>query len=106
MVRQQQFFSYKQSECKFYHFMDYQLSKPFFKNPIQITVGDPLNETLFMVKNVVYKEKQILALKRNEELNTVLLVEAKIENGQLNYISMLPDDLVVEISKILEDRIH
>jgi hypothetical protein len=86
--------------------MDYKMSKPVFMEPLKINVGDPINGSFYMMKNIVYKEKQILALKREEESKTILLVEAKIVNGQLNYISMLSNDLIIEVSKLLEDCMH
>lgn len=84
-----------------YDFVEYKKKKPFFKNPINIKIGNPINESYFLVKNVVFKEKQILALQREWDTNTVILVEAKIENGQLTYVSMLQDEYFGDVSKML-----
>lgn len=59
-----------------------------------------------MMKNIVYREKQILALKRDGDQNTIILVEAKIEEGKLTYISMLTDDVLSDVRKILESCIQ
>jgi hypothetical protein len=86
---------------KIYNFLEYKNKKPFFLDPINIKVGNPINETYLLVKNVVFKEKQILALRRERDTNTVILVEAKIENGELTYISKLRDEYFGDVSKML-----
>jgi hypothetical protein len=86
---------------KIYNFLEYKNKKPFFMDPINIKLGNPINETYLLVKNVVFKEKQILALQRERDTNTVILVEAKIENGKLTYISKLQDEFVGDVSKML-----
>lgn len=85
-----------------YHFLEYKRKKPFFIKPMKITVGDPINDTFYMVENVIYKGKQILALKKEHDRNTIVLVEAKIENGQLIYISKLTEEFLGDISRIFE----
>jgi hypothetical protein len=87
---------------KLHIFMDYKNREPFFKEPIKITIGSPLDETYIMVKNVVYHGKQILALKHEGNPNTILLVEAKITDGQLLHIAKLSVDLLSDISRIVE----
>jgi hypothetical protein len=86
---------------KIYNFLEYKNKQPFFLDPINIRVGNPINETYLLVKNVVFKEKQILALQREQDTNTVILVEAKIENGKLTYISKLRDEYFGDVSKML-----
>jgi hypothetical protein len=87
---------------KLHFFMDYKNREPFFKQPIKIRLGTPLNDTYHMVKNVVYHGKQILALKHDQTPDTIVLVEAKIIDGQLIHIAKLPVDLLVDISRIVE----
>lgn len=86
--------------------MEHKIPRPFFLEPLKITIGNPLNETYYMMKNIVYREKQILALKRDGDQNTIILVEAKIEEGKLTYISMLTDDVLSDVRKILESCIQ
>jgi hypothetical protein len=86
--------------------MEYKRTKPFFLYPIKITVGNPINDTYHLVINIVYKEKQILALKRDEDQDNIILVEANIESGQLMCISMLSDDVLTKVIKIVERAIH
>lgn len=83
--------------------MEFKKKKPFFKNPINITIGNPINSTYHMVKNIVYNEKQILALKTDRDSDTIVLVEAKIENGQLTQISRLPEEFLGNISRMLTE---
>lgn len=85
--------------------MEYKNRKPFFRKPIHITVSTTMNESFFMVKNVVYKGKQILALKKEQNPNTIILVEAKIEDGQLKSILMLSAEYLGDISRMLEGTI-
>jgi hypothetical protein len=106
MSRRQHFFINERNQTKIYHLMDYKIHRPFFLEPLKITIGNPLNETYYMIKNIVYREKQILALKRDEEQNTIILVEAKIEDGKLTYISMLTDDVLMDVSEIIENYIQ
>ncbi|MDQ0199559.1 hypothetical protein [Neobacillus ginsengisoli] len=89
-----------------YNFMEFKKKKPFFKNPIKITIGNPLNDTYYMLKNIVYNEKQILALKKEQDSNMIVLVEAKIEDGQLIKISRLPDDFIGGISWMFEGMLN
>ncbi|MHC0038132.1 hypothetical protein [Pseudoneobacillus sp. C159] len=93
--------SFNQNKTKLYNFFEYQNRKPFFKNQMHITVGNPINETYFLVKNVVFRDKQILVLQREKGSNTVILVEAKIVNGKLAYISKLQDDFFGDVSQML-----
>jgi hypothetical protein len=104
MIRQE-FMRDQLTYGKIYDFKEYKQKKPFFQKPIKITVETPTYDTYYMIKNVVYKEKQILALKKEMEPNTIVLVEAKIKDGQLKYISMLPDEYISEISGMLKGSI-
>jgi nucleoside diphosphate kinase len=88
--------------CKIYNFMEMKKRKPFYKNPIKLTVGSPINKTFIMLKNVVFMERQILALKQELDSNTIILVEATIKSGQLVHISRLPEEFWGEVSSILE----
>jgi hypothetical protein len=85
--------------------MEYKRRKPFFKNPIKITTEDTMNESFYMVKNVVFKGKQILALKKEQDSNTFILVEGKIEDGKLTCISMIPDEFLGDIGRMLVETI-
>ncbi len=69
---------------------------------MKITMGNPTNDTYYLVKNVVYKGKQILAMKQILDSNTIILVEAKIEDGQLIHISKLSEEFLGDISGMLE----
>lgn len=82
--------------------MELKNRKPFFKNPMKITVGNPINKTYTMLKNVVYMERQILALKQELDSNTIILVEATIKGGKLVHISSLPKELWEDVGRILE----
>jgi len=101
MIRQQ-IGKEKQSIGKLYDFIEFQKRKPFFHESLNITVGPPINETYIMVKNVVYKEKQILILRKRQDSRTIILVEAVLKDGQLQYISKLSDDFIQDISRMLE----
>lgn len=101
MVRQQTR-TYDHKNGNIYNFIEYKRKKPFFDKPMKITVGDPINDTYYMVENVFYKGKQFLALNTEHDRNTIVLVEAKIENGKLMYISKLTEDVLVDISSIFE----
>ncbi|PFP30780.1 hypothetical protein COJ96_02115 [Bacillus sp. AFS073361] len=85
-------------DSKVYDFMEYKKKKPFYLKPIKITT---LNETYHMVKNVVFQGKQILALKTEQDPNTVVLVEAIIEDGHLINLSMLSDECMEDVSRML-----
>jgi hypothetical protein len=102
---QQQLMTGKQLSRKVYDFMEFKRNKPFFRNPMKIAVGNPLNDSYYMVKNVFYKEKQILALKKEQDSYTIVLVEAKIENGQLTTLSMLSPEFLGEVCILLDDII-
>jgi hypothetical protein len=86
---------------KIYNFMEFKKMKPFFLKPIKITIGNPLNDTYYMVENVAYKGMQILAMKQEQDSNTIILVEAKIKDGQLIHISKVSEDIVRDISRML-----
>lgn len=88
-----------------YDFLEYKQKKPFFQKPMKITVKTPANDTYYMLKNVVYKDKQILALNKETDPDSIILVEAKIKDGQLKYISMLPDDDLGDLSGMLKGTI-
>jgi len=85
-----------------YQFRDYKKKQPFFKSPIKISIDTPLGDTYYMVDNVVYREKQILALKKHQESRTIYLVEATIEDGQLASISKLSDEYLAEVTRLIE----
>jgi hypothetical protein len=86
-----------------YHYKHYKRNRPYFTKPVKITVEEPINRTYFMIKNLVYNQKQILVLKTERFSNTIILVEAKFKDGKLKYLSRLSDELVSEISKLLVD---
>lgn len=89
-----------------YNYFDYKRNKPYFKYPIKITVGsNHVNGTYYMLKNIVYKGKQILALRKEQEPNTIFLAEGEIKDGQLQYLMKLPDDSLSEIRVLLEGTI-
>ncbi|QCJ42391.1 hypothetical protein FAY30_10990 [Bacillus sp. S3] len=90
---------------KLYHFMEYKKKKPFFQKPIKIMIEDSIKEPYYLLKNVVYKEKQILVLKREKEPDTIILVEAIIKDGQLHYISKLSDKMLRDITSMIESTI-
>ncbi|CEG25911.1 hypothetical protein [Bacillus sp. B-jedd] len=104
MIQQQQK-NGKNVTGKVYNFFDYKKKKPYFLKPIKITVGNSTNETYYMIKNLVYMEKQILVLRKEQDPFNIILVEAKIENGSLKSISMLPKDLMSDISGLLKETI-
>jgi hypothetical protein len=87
---------------KIYNFMEFKKMKPFFLKPIKITIGNPLNGTYYMVENVAYKGKQILAMKQKQDSNTIILVEATIEDGQLIHISKVSEEIFGDISRMLK----
>jgi hypothetical protein len=85
--------------------MEFKKLRPFFVKPIKITMGYPINDTYYIVKNVVYKGKQILAMKQKKDSNTIILVEAKIKDGKLVHISKISEDVLGDISGMLERTI-
>jgi hypothetical protein len=95
----------ERANSKILNLMEFKKKKPFFKHPIKITLGYPINRSYYIVKNVVYMGKQILAMKQEHDTNTIVLVEGKIENGQLTCISMLTEECLGDVSKILEGAI-
>ncbi len=99
-MNQQQYIKDKPKQGKLYHLLDYKRQRPFFTQPMRITIDDPKSRTYYLVKNIVYKDKQILALKGEEDPDTIILVEAIIEEGQLKYISMLPKQILKDIGKL------
>jgi hypothetical protein len=88
-----------------YYFRDYKKKKPFFKSPMKISIDAPYSETYYLVNNIVYNDKQILALKKEQDSLTIFLVEAQIEDGQLASISKLSEQYVEEIANLLKDII-
>jgi hypothetical protein len=86
---------------RLYDFMEHRKKKPYFTKPLYIRVGDPLNDTYQLVKNIVYKGKQILAMKKESEPTIILLVEATIENGQLKNILSIPTPFLEELKETL-----
>jgi hypothetical protein len=94
-----------QSNHKILDFLEFKSKKPFFIKPIKVTLGYPINSSFYVVKNVVYMGKQILAMKEELETNTIVLVEGKIENGQLTCVSMLSEECLGDVSRLLEGAI-
>ncbi|MCH6266828.1 hypothetical protein [Neobacillus citreus] len=101
MVWEQHILSENRENGKVYNFFDYKRRKPFFREPVKITIENPISDTYYMVKNLVYEGKQILALKKEQDPNTIVLVEGKIKDGQLIHISRLSEECVGKISSIL-----
>ena len=91
----------KHVETNIYYFEDYHCQKPFFKQNVKIKVGAAAEDTYYLLKNIVYKQKQILALKRDHENHTVFLVEARIQNGKLTHILQLSEEHQTEIIQYL-----
>lgn len=89
-----------------YSFSEYKKKKPFFKKPLKISVGSSFVETYYMVNNVVFNEKQILALRKERDSQIVFLVEAIIEDGQLTCISKLPEEELGELATIMKASIY
>ncbi|MFJ7726545.1 hypothetical protein ACIQXV_10295 [Neobacillus sp. NPDC097160] len=92
----------KRTYGQLYNFMEYKKMRPFFVKPIKITMGNPINETYYLVKNVVYKGKQILVMKQKKDSKTIMLVEAEIKDGKLIHVSMVSEEVLVEVSGMLE----
>ncbi|MCM3569597.1 hypothetical protein [Neobacillus mesonae] len=98
-----QYIKDKSTKGNLYHFIEYKKNKPFFQQPLKITVDDDITHTYYMVRNIVYRDKQILAMKKDDDPNTIILVEAVIEGGQLKYITMLPDPILKDVSVLFDD---
>jgi hypothetical protein len=94
----QQVTKYQPSYGKIIDFTKYKDKRPFFQKLVKIQVETPTLDTYYIVKNIVYNEKQILALKKEIDSNSIFLVEAKIVDGQLKYISMISNECLCEIS--------
>ncbi|MEH7505253.1 hypothetical protein V7152_25180 [Neobacillus drentensis] len=90
---------------KILDFLEFKKKKPFFMKPIKVTIGYPINCSYYIVKNVVYMGKQILAMKEENNNGTIVLVEGKIENGQLTCVSMLSEECMGDVSRMLEGAI-
>lgn len=91
----------KHMSGKVYDFIEFRKSKPFFTKPMRITVqSNTLIDTYFLLENIVYKGKQILALINEQSPCSILLAEGKIENGILQCLIKLPDDTLSEISAL------
>ncbi|MBL4952944.1 hypothetical protein JK635_12045 [Neobacillus sp. YIM B02564] len=104
-MTRQQWMKDKPIQGKLYHFIDYKKKQPFFQQPIRIFIDDPVIKSYFMIKNLVYRDKQILVLKTEEDPSTIVLVEAIIEDGQLLYLSMLPEMIMKDLCSLLEELI-
>lgn len=102
MAMIQQVETCEQNSTKVFDFLSYKKRKPFFSQPIKIKIGTPLNDTFHLVKNVVYKERQILALRHERELHTLILVEANIQEGKLISVSMLSSELMDQVCSMFE----
>jgi hypothetical protein len=82
--------------------MEYKKDKAFFTPPMKISVGNPINETYQLIRNFKYKEKQIIAMRKEEDPETIILVEVTIIGGKLKSISMVSDKLLEELTQILK----
>lgn len=81
-----------------FNFVEFQKKKPFFRKPMKITLGHPINQNYIMVKNILYKEKQILFLKQERDARgTIVLVEAKLKDGKLQSISKLSQESIRDV---------
>jgi uncharacterized protein (DUF1919 family) len=83
-----------------FDFVEFQKKKPFFRKPMKITVGHPINQTYIMVKNILYKEKQILFLEQEKDAGTIVLVEAKLKDGKLHSISKLSQESIKDVMRL------
>lgn len=90
---------------KVYHFSEFKRQRPFFNHPIKITMDSPQEDTYYLIKNVVYKEKQILALHKGQDTQQIYLVEAIIEEGQLKQILKIPEENVGDIASFIRNKI-
>lgn len=86
-------------------FMEYKKNKPFFTPPMEINVGYPINETYQLIKNIQYKDKQYIAMRKKNDLKTIFIVEATINGGELKNISMVSDTLLEELIIALKDAL-
>jgi hypothetical protein len=86
-------------------FMEYKKKKPFFTPPMKIDVGNPINETYQLVKNIQYKDKQIIAMRKEDDPKTIIVVEAKIQDGKIEDISMVPETLLEELKQVLKESL-
>lgn len=94
------------SNGQIYNFFEYKNTKPYFKYPIKITVSNnTINGTYYLLKNIVYKGRQILALSKEQEPNTIILAEGEIMDGQLQYLLRLSDESINEIKMLFEGTI-
>ncbi len=105
MIRQPFLLKDKHPNGKIYDFMEFKKKKPFFHEQMNITIGHPINETYILLENLVYKEKQILILKQDHDAKTIILVEAKLHDGQLQYISKLSEESIQDVSRMLKNYI-
>ncbi|HJV47277.1 MAG TPA: hypothetical protein VJ824_16285 [Bacillota bacterium] len=83
-----------------YDFMEHRKKRPYFTKPVSIHIGDPLNETYQLARNIVYNGKQILGVNKQSEPTVILLVEAIIENGELKNVRMIPNRLMEEVKGV------
>jgi hypothetical protein len=104
MTRQQKVKD-KPIQGKLYHFFDYKKMQPFFQLPTRIFIDDPVTHSYDMIKNFVYRDKQILMLKTEEDPSTIVLAEAIIEDGQLLYLSRLPEMILKDLRPLVEEII-
>ncbi|MEH7076572.1 hypothetical protein [Neobacillus drentensis] len=95
----------EQVDTKILDFLEFKKKKPYFIKPIKVTIGYPINSSYYIVKNIVYMGKQILAMQEENKSDTIVLVEGKIENGQLTCVSMLSEEWVGDVSRMLEGAI-
>ncbi|MEH7307827.1 hypothetical protein [Neobacillus drentensis] len=102
---QQQVENEKRVNHKILDFLEYRKKKPFFMKPVRVTIGYPINCSYYIVKNIVYMGKQILAMKEELNTNSIVLVEGQIENGQLTCVSMLSEECLGDVSRMLEGAI-
>ena len=88
------------STGQIFDFVEFQKRKPFFRKPMKITLGHPINQTYIIVKNILYKEKQILFLKQEQDAGTIVLVEAKLKDGKLHSISKLSQESIRDVLRL------
>jgi hypothetical protein len=105
MAIQQKMIRKKTEMAIVYNFLDYKKNKPFFTKPIVVHVGQPINKTYKIIKNVTYEGKHFLAMNRNEDPRAILLVEATIKDGQLLNISSVPEYIMTDIIKLFKNLI-
>lgn len=90
------------SSGRIYDFQAYRKRKPFFQKPMKITLGEPINDTYSMVKNIQFNEKQIFAMKSEHDSHTIILVEATLKDGRIHSVSKLSQENIDEIRSIFE----